>query len=350
VRDTGALIVRPEQPPAGVGGDPVANGPIKSGVIPSGAVAIPLGDKWAIGLAITSPFSFVTKYAPNSWTRYSALTTHLTTIDLQPSIAFAPTPWLRLGVAANAERSNAELSNALPNVSPLLPDGNETLTGNGWNWGWSAGVQAHTDVVTVGLSYKSSIDHQLNGQAVVTGLLGPAAGGDGAVSTSASFRTPWQLIFGARFKVTPALTLNAQAVRAGWSEFNAIQIGAPVNQALPEGYKDTWTLAFGADYAICPRWTLRGGVQYDQTPTQNGARDARVPDADRVDLAVGASFEASKAVTIDAGLSYDMFQNASIDRPTAAFVGTPLQTPVLTSGELTGAHALILALGGRFRF
>jgi long-chain fatty acid transport protein len=44
------------------------------------------------------------------------------------------------------------------------------------------------------------------------------------------------------------------------------------------------------------------------------------------------------------------FQDASIDRPAAAFVGTPAQTPVFTSGRITDTHAVVLALGGRFSF
>ena len=350
VSDTGTIIVRPGQAPASVGGEPVAHGPLRSGVLPSGALAIPVGGHVDLGLALTAPFDFTTEYDAQSWSRYAALRTRLRTYDLQPSIAFAPTPFLRLGVALNAEYSDATLGNALPNLSPLLPDGSQTLTGHGWDFGWSAGVQLHSDSVTVGLSYKSSIDHTLSGQVAVAGLLGPLAANNLNLATQASFRTPWQLIVGARLRATPQLTLDVQAVRAGWSRFDAIRLGAPFNTALPEGYRDTWSFAGGADYALGPSWTLRGGVQYDETPTQDGLRDARVPDANRVNLALGADFHASHAFTLEAGASYVLFDDASIDRPTAAYVGTPVQTPVLTSGKLTGAHAVVLSVGGRFSF
>jgi len=65
--------------------------------------------------------------------------------NLQPSVAVAVTPMIVVGVAANAERVSATLGNALPNLSPLLPDGQQTLTGKGWDWGWSVGGQVRSE-------------------------------------------------------------------------------------------------------------------------------------------------------------------------------------------------------------
>lgn len=350
VTDTGTVIVRPGQAPAGVGGEPIAHDPLSSGALPSGAVAVPIGHQFALGFAVTSPFSFTTQYDDQSWTRYSALRTRLRTFDLQPSLAFTPIPLLRLGVALNAERSDATLSNALPNLLAVLPDGSETLTGNGWNYGWSAGAQFVQGPVTLGLSYRSSIKHTLGGQVAVAGLLGPLAAQNGTIATSASFRTPWQVIVGARVRATSRLTLDAQAVRLGWSEFGAIQLGQPINAALPENYRDSWSVAAGFDYALQQDLTLRGGIQYDETPTVDGQRDARVPDASRINFGAGATWQATHAFSLDLGLAYTHFDDASIDRPTAAFVGTPVQTPILTSGRLTGAHAFVISSGVKFQF
>ena len=316
VNDAGTVIVRPGQAPAGVGGAATASNPIRNGFLPSAGFAVPITDRITAGLAVTSPFSFETDYDADSWARYSALKTKLTTIDIQPTIAFAMTDWLRLGAGLNAEYSDATLSNALPNLSPLLPDGAQQLKGNGWNYGWSAGVQIHSNQLTLGLTYKSSIKHTLDGSVDISGLLGPLAGNNASIATQASFSTPWQAIAGLRFKATERLTLDAQAVRAGWSKFNAIALGAPLNVALPEGYRDTWSGSVGFDYALSSRWTVRSGVQYDETPTQDGARDARVPDGDRWTFALGGSYQATPTFAIDAGASYVAIGDASIDRPT----------------------------------
>lgn len=350
VVDNGTLILRPGQAPAGVGGDPVARNPINNGFLPSGAVAMPLNDRIAVGLAVTSPYSFTTNYEADSWVRYTADRTRLRTIDIQPSIAVAATDWLRIGVAANVEYANASLSNRLPNLSPLLDDGDQRLKGDGWDLGWSAGFQMHSDIVTVGFAYKSSIKHNLSGNIETSGLLGPLAAGNGSIDTKASFRTPWQATMGARVRATDSLTLNGQIVRFGWNKFDAIRLGAPLDTAIPENYRNTWSFAGGADYQVNPQLTLRAGVQHDQTPTRNGERDARVPDADRWNYAVGASYAVTPKFTVDAAASYIDFKDATIDRTTAAFAGTDAQTPILVSGDLTKARAVVLSIGGRMSF
>jgi long-chain fatty acid transport protein len=349
VVDKGTIIVRPGQAPAPVGGTATAHDPIKDGTLPSGAVAYGFG-QFAVGLAVTSPFSFETSYAADSWARYTAGKTKLTTIDLQPSLAFAVTPMVVVGIAANAEHVSATLGNALPNLSPLLPDGQQTLTGKGWDWGWSVGGQVRSGPVSFGLSYKSSITHKMNGQVVTSGLLGPLAPFNSTIPTTASFKTPWQAIASVRFQVMPQLTLDGQIARIGWGEFDAITLGAPLNTAIPENYRDTWSVAGGLDYKIAPMWTVRAGVQRDESPTRNGFRDARVPDSNRWDFAVGASVSPAPNFSIDAAAMYIDFADASIDRPTAAYAGTPVQTPILPDGELQNANALVLSLGARVTF
>lgn len=349
VTDKGTVIVRPAQAPAGVGGDPVAKNPISNGVLPSGAVAYGFG-KVAFGLAVTSPYSFTTNYASDSWARYTADKTKLRTIDIQPSVAVAVTPELSLGGALNVEHVDASLGNYLPNLSPLLADGHQTLAGKGWDVGWSAGAQYHSGPLSIGLAYKSSIRHTLSGTVTTEGLLGPLASQNGSIATKARFSTPWQAVGSVRYKATDKLTLNAQVVRYGWNKFDTIDLGAPLNVAIPEHYHNSWSYAGGIDYALNPKWTVRAGVQYGQSPTRDGARDARVPDSDRWNFSAGTSYTVSKAFTIDAAASYIAFKDASIDRTTAAYAGSVVQTPILVDGELSDASALVFSLGARVAF
>jgi long-chain fatty acid transport protein len=350
VHNNGTLIVRPGQAPAAVGGDPDAHNPISKGTLPSGAIAYALTPRLSFGLALTSPFSFTTNYKSNSWVRYTADKTSLRMVDIQPSLAFAITPEISIGAGPNIEYVKASLSNFLPNLSPLLPDGHQTLKGNGWDVGWSAGAQFHSGPISVGASYKSSIKHHLDGDVLTAGLLGPLAGQNGTIGTTADFRTPWQAMVGVRFAATPQLTLNGQVVRFGWNKFDSIQLGAPLNVAIPEGYGNTWSYAGGVDYAVSPTWAVRAGVQRDETPTRDGHRDARVPDSDRWNFAAGTSVNVSKGFGIDAAVNYIDFKDASIDRTTAAYAGTAAQTPILVNGTLRNTHALVLSLGAHVSF
>ncbi|WHU04758.1 porin [Sphingomonas sp. NIBR02145] len=351
VVDSGTLIVRPGQPAAPVGGNGITRNPINNGVLPSGAIAVPLNDRIALGVSITSPYSFTTDYPSDSWARYSADKTKLRTIDIQPSIGVAVTDWLRVGAGLNIEYTDASLSNALPNLAATLPDGRQELKGDGWDFGWTAGVQLHSSRFTLGLSYKSAIEHTLKGDLTVSGLVGPLATSNRALSgIEAKFYTPSQAIAGARFAATDKLTLNAQVIRYGWDKFDAIRLGAPVNAALPENYRTSWSYAGGVDYAVSPKVTLRAGVQRATTPTQDTERDARVPDSDRWNFGLGGSYAASKKLSLDLAANYVSFADAPIDRVTAAYAGTAAQTPILTDGELRNASAVVLTAGARLKF
>lgn len=350
VDNSSTVIVRPGQPAAPIGGAQRSSNPIEKGYLPTGAVAYGLTPEIAVGLAISAPYSFTTDYAADSWVRYTADKTKLRTYDIQPSVAWKVAPGLNLGAALNIEYADAIFGNYLPNLSALQPDGHQKLSGDGWDLGWSVGAQYVTGPVSIGASYKSAIEHTLSGSMETTGLLGALAGLNGTVETSAKFSTPWQATVGARVKANDALTINGQISRFGWSEFDSIDLGAPLNVSIPEDYRNTWSFAGGVDYQISPKWTVRGGIQHDQTPTRNGHRDARVPDSNRWNYALGASYALSPNFTVDAAANYIDFKDASIDRTTAAYAGSAVQTPILVNGQLNNASAVVLSVGGRMRF
>jgi long-chain fatty acid transport protein len=333
-----------------IGGEPIAYKPILNGLLPNFDIAMPIGDRFAVAFSTHAPFGFTTKYGGDAWTRYDALKSRLTTIDLQLTGAMRVTNWLDVGVSADAEYVDANLINALPNLSPLLPDGVTQLKGDGWDWGWSIGAQAHFDRFTMGASYRSSIDHGLDGRVNVSGLLGPLAVGNADVSGQASFKTPWIAALGARYRLTDKLTLNGQVQRVGWSEFDAIRVTTGgATQAIPQGYRDITSGGVGIDYAVNPGLTLRAGVQYDPTPTPEVGRTARVPDGDRWLIGAGASAHVSPAMTVEAGLAYIDFQPSTVNRDDVFYAGTPAAITTRLRGRVEGA-GYVLALGLRRSF
>jgi long-chain fatty acid transport protein len=348
IADNGTLIDRPVVPPLPVGGPGVLDNPIQSGVAPHFALALPLSRQFALGLAVTAPFNFTTDYDPSGWQRYSAIRTRLTTLDVQPSIAFAPSKAISVGAALNIEYADAWLSNALPNLAPGSPDARLRLTGSGWDLGWSAGVQLRpAPGISIGIGYKSAIEHKLEGPVDISGLLGPLAARNVNAKTVARFTTPWQLAIGGRARVGAGVTLNAQAVRFGWSEFDRIQVAAPLNSAIAENYRDTWSFAFGVDADASARLTLRAGIQTDPTPTRDASRDARVPDANRIDYNVGASFRLGSHLTLDAAAALTSLRGSVITRDELFYAGTGADTSVLTDGRARNQRVLVFAFGGR---
>ena len=338
-----------------IGGEQTAFKPVELGVIPASAAALRINDQWSVGIAITSPFSFATKYdSDDSFVRYDALTTRLTTIDIQPTLAWRPVRWLGIGVGPNIEYTDALLTSALPQLTADTPDGKVDLRGNGWDVGYNVGVQLHpTDNIIIGGAYRSKISHTLVGDAKIAGLQGLLAAANSDNRASASFNTPWSATFSVRWQVTDKLALEGQGVRFGWSEFQQIALDSPggllPNQ--PQNYRNTTSGALGFDYAVTKRLTVRGGMQYDPTPTPNNGRDARVPDGDRFLFAGGYSFKVTPRFVIEGAISYIDFIDSHINHDATQYANiSPLiAVPINVQGEVR-ANAVTLSVGNHFYF
>ena len=272
---------------------------------------------------------------------------------MQPTIAWRPLRWLGLGGGANVEYTNAVLTQAIPNFTAGGPDGFVDLHGNGYAAGYNVGAQIHpNDRVIIGVAYRSKIEHTLTGLYRIQNFPLANTPGVGTAAT-ASFNTPWSATFSVRWKVTDKLALEGQGVRFGWSEFQQIALNTP-GDILPsqaENYHDTTSGALGFDYDITKRLTLRGGVQYDPTPTTDGFRDARVPDGDRFLFAGGYSFKATPRMVFDGAISYIDFIPSHINQTVDQYanISPLLAIPINTQGEVR-ANAETFSVGSHFYF
>lgn len=338
--------------------------PINNGYLPNGGVAAPITSKIAVGFTMTSPYSFTTNYDGDFFGRYAADKSRLRTFDFQPTVAWAPSPHLSFGAAPNIEYVRATLSNKLPDplsssygvpASPY-PDGEQTLKGTAWDVGYTFGFQYHNDKVDLGASYKSAVKHHIGGHLTLDGIdSGLGALINQRVSGKASFTTPWIVSVGLRYHVTPKFTLNTQVSRFGWEKFDAINIydaGVPPapaqqiqNQSVIENYKNTWTYSVGFDYDVAPKLTLRGGVARDESPVQNGYRDPRVPDGNRMAYAGGATYKLNDFIGLDFAAEYAHIASNPLDKLIDIYGGSIIQSSSQTDGYLENAHALLFSVG-----
>lgn len=348
VVNNGSTITRPVPVTTAIGGDNTAYDPINDGVVPNAGVAFRVNDRLSLGVSVAAPYNFTTEYNSNSWTRYDALKSQLRTVNVDGVVAYRVNDMIDLGVGVTALYADAELTNALPNISPLQPDGSQSLKGDGWAYGYTVGAQIHpSKALTIGASYRSKIDQKLDGTVKVAGLLAPIpAANNFSVDGQAKITLPWIANVGARWAVNDQWTLNASVSRVGWGEFDAIRVTFPGGSSTSvQNYKDVTTYAAGVDYQASPRLTLRAGVQYDPTPTPDVGRTARVPDGDRMMYAAGATWAATDNIKLDAAISYISFDDTKISRTDT----TATSSIVRLNGDVTGS-AVVLSTGARFSF
>lgn len=319
---TGVGVVSRAYP---VNGDPHVHDVVESGIVPNFAISTPIGDRFNVGLAVQAPYNFTTKYLPDDFARYDALTSELRSANVSLVAAAKVTDWLDIGAGFDAQYAKSTLSAALPNapipavlspayvISPST-DGRNQLEGDGWNYGWNAGAQMHFGKLDLGLSYRSEVKHELDGTVNISGLTGVLAGGNVSADGTAKFTTPWYATVSARYAVNDRLTLNAQVNQIGWSKFDAIRVnyGANGSSIIVQDYDDVTTGAVGFDYKIDPTMTFRAGVGYDPTPTPDDHRTARIPDGDRWLYAAGLS-KTVGAMTFDGAVTYIDISDAAIN-------------------------------------
>ena len=103
--------------------------------------------------------------------------------------------------------------------------------------------------------------------------------------------------------------------------------------------------ALGVEYDISDAFTLRGGVGSDESPTNDATRTPRLPDNDRMLYSIGASWNVSENLSIDAA-----FQRITIDSPAINLgVDAAAGNTSTLVGEFDG-HANLYGVSMQYRF
>ena len=275
--------------------------PYDAAVIPNlyGATPILEGRAW-IGFGISAPFGLANDYGETWFGRFDSTETELTTIDFQPSVAIKATEWLSLGLGVNVQYADAELKSVVRDAQ----EGISTLKENDISFGYTIGALASLcDGWDIGVNYRSGITHELDG---TISLIGTAAS-DFNTSGTATLGLPDVATFGVGHDATEDLRLMAQATWFGWNNFQDItarnDAGATISQVV-QNYQTTWAFAIGAEYELNEEWTLRGGYQYDETPTTDLFRTSRTPDGDRNWFSAGATYKLNDNLELDMAATY----------------------------------------------
>jgi long-chain fatty acid transport protein len=316
--------------------------------LPAIYAGMSLSDRLNVGFGFTGPFGLVTKPDNENWAgQFEARTSELRTYNFNPVASYRLTPTLIVGAGAQVQFADATLKSAFPNlqafqdlfigVPPNLvlknafggSNPNLVVDGDDFGFGYTVGVLWHPFSGTdIGLGFRSSIEHTLEGDIFVAG------GALGSARTSTDLETPEIVTTSIRQRISERLTLLGTVQWTDWSDLNQIIVkarssnpnlgavaGRPVT-VLPLNWHDDWFFSGGVEIAVGDRTTLRSGVAYEESPIQNAVeRSARLPDTNRVWLSVGATRNIGAAMTLNLAYSHVFFEDGSIDRTTEFPVG-----------------------------
>jgi len=322
----------------------------ESAFLPAGAGSIQVNDRLFIGISTGAPFGLRTK--PNQvWQgELYSRSSSVSSFNATPTVGYKVTDWLSVGAGLQIEYFKTKLSSALPIGGPgTFPS--FRLVGDNTAVGFTAGATITPLVgTTIGLGFRSSIEHKLEGDASAA-FVGPTT----AINTT--IRTPEMLTLGISQVVTDRFTLNGGVEWTNWSRFgtfpvrnsatggNYTLLGNPVSLAFR--YKDGWMFSVGGEYAIDPSWTVRSGFGYEISPIRDDTRSTRLPDNDRYWASIGLSYKWSDKLTFDAAYTHLFTVGTKI----AIIPGNPSYNPGF--GPYTAnvdSNVNIVSVGLRYNF
>ncbi len=342
-----------------------------SGKISKDVVAVPhiylshqIDERWSVGLGIYVPFASETEYSGNSVLRYNVNQTKLTSIDINPAVAFKLNDRHSLGFGIIAQHTSAELHQyanfgrlaaaaalrpegaqlraymasrgMLPNYNGVA-DGLARIKGDDWGLGFNAGwLWDVNENVRLGVNYRSKIKHKLKGDAqwsyegnvgagtddpvlarVVPGIM-KQAGYVPKEAVKVDIVTPASLSLHGMWKVDPRWNLFGDVTWTQHSEFNKLYIqyanakqvtnaaAAPgtattsSTSILAPHWRNTFKVGLGASYQYSQPLQLRFGVAYDQSPVRSV--DERL-----------STMPDNDRIWLSAGAKYDLSKNSTIN-------------------------------------
>jgi long-chain fatty acid transport protein len=285
------------------------------------------------GVAINAPFGFETDYQDGWVGRYYALQSRLSSLAVNPAVAWTPFDGVAVAVGLQAQRIDAKLSNAVdfgslgvangvPGAVAGTQDGFAKLVGDDWGFGWTAGLLLEPFPGTrFGIGWRSSVRHEIEGDARLrldNDGIGAALGqSGGTTSAKAKLTTPEILSIGARHQIDDAWTIMAEATWTRWSRNRALRIrfddAMQPDEISGEDWRDTWFLAAGTSVRLDAEWTLRGGIGWDQSPARNRTRTPRTPANSGLLVAAGAGWRPSAALDLAVAFGHYFIESARID-------------------------------------
>ena len=298
------------------------NHPVNKIILPSVAATKALNDNNVIGISLSAPFGLVTEYSPMWAGANHGTLSELSIYNLTAMYAHKTSYGLSLAGGLIAQYADATLKNGVAHgmphsqIHPLLPiylddaTTNAKLTGDATDMGYVLGaLYEYSDDTRFGISYRSKVNHKLNGHISFAGT-SPLLAAQGLLNQSitAKLTTPALLTFGFYHDLNDKWSVMAEMQKTYWSSFDDLTIkGKRRTDPLSvtnENWKDAWFYSIGASYKIDEQWKLRFGFAFDQTPVNDSTRTPRIPDSDRYWYSTGVEYKYNDQLTLNAGYTF----------------------------------------------
>jgi long-chain fatty acid transport protein len=289
-----------------------------------------LGERFAWGISLTSPFGLGTWWEDDFAGRYITKRVDLRVFNINPNIAYKISENVAIAAGIDYYLSDVDLTKSIGAINPytqqvaeigqvhMYSDLND---GIGFNLAFLAKMG---DGFSVGASYRARVKVEYEAEASFVQIPTGYADFDGLVATLLPFsinpKGSTEVNFPAEYRLGLAwkgskLTASVDVVYMDWDSFQELPIiieGYPaLSSVRPENYSDAYTYRAGVEYRVSQRWSWLAGFLYDETPVPQEAFSPLLPDANRWGASAGFSYDMSEKIRFDLGYLYLRFEDRS---------------------------------------
>ncbi|GAB3872663.1 hypothetical protein GCM10028824_23320 [Hymenobacter segetis] len=275
-----------------------------------------LNKRVALGLAITTPYGYHTKW-PSTWEGRSVIQeSQLNTYFVQPTLGFRLNDNFSAGVGFVYAFGKYSQHRALGQYDD--PNAQTGLSASGSGYGVTAGLYGRSgDNLAFGISYRSPVKLKMNnGSLTATGV--PARDASlvpSALDFGTQITTPSVLAVGISDRITKKLLLTFDFSLSGWSVVDSLKLNVAATATAPartqssiRRYEDALSFRVGTEYQVNPKLTVLGGFHYDETPIRDEYINPEFIDANRVGVSAGLCYQLSSRLSLEGAYSYDYGQ------------------------------------------
>jgi len=281
-----------------------------SAIIPAMYLVVPLNEKFALGFGTFSNFGLATEFDDDYAAGQLAGETSITTVNFNTSLSYKVNDQLAIAGGLNVVYADASLVRNFGDSPMPLPPQTEAanLAGDDIAYGWNMGLSYDfNENHRLGFSYRSEVKLELEGD-YSNGLPKTLGGLDGdVVPGSMDIALPAIMEFSGLHQLNTDLAVHYSAMWTGWSSFDELAGYAAGGDdpvfSKKVNFSDSLRYAVGATYQISSNVTLRTGIAYDQTPTDEDHRSISIPDSDRIWISGGVNYSFDNQSSVDFGVS-----------------------------------------------
>jgi long-chain fatty acid transport protein len=275
-----------------------------------------VGKRVSLGLAVTTPYGYHTKW-PDTWEGRSVVQeSKLNTVFVQPTVGFRLNDNFSAGVGFVYAFGKYSQRRALGQYDS--PNASTQLSASGSGIGLNVGLYGRTgDNLAFGISYRSGVKLKMNnGTTSASGVPArDAALIPAATDFTTQFNMPSTLSVGVANHITKNLLLTFDFTLTGWSTTDSLRLDVAATGNSParrvttaRRYEDALAFRVGAEYQVNPKLTVVGGIRYDETPIRDEYINPEFIDANRLGVSAGLSYQLTPRLALEGGYSFDYGQ------------------------------------------